>query len=117
MVDTIEEPNEVFCNRPELSQTVTRTQIPIADMTELRRNVPSIVKGCGLLISRGATWKGAKVHQKKLTKLDVIRAALPLLVPVFVCALGIYPYRSINTCHLTKSIRKAFKLHVEFRIS
>jgi hypothetical protein len=37
-------------------------------------------------------------------------------VPVFVYVLRIYPYQSINRCHLTKSIRKAFKLHVEFRI-
>ena len=37
-------------------------------------------------------------------------------MPVFVYVLRIYPYQSINRCHLTKSIRKAVKLHVEFRI-
>ena len=55
MVDTIVEPNELFCNRPELSQMVTRTQIPIAEMTAPRRDVPSIVNGEMLLGSGGVT--------------------------------------------------------------
>jgi hypothetical protein len=55
MVETIVEPKDVLCNRPELSQTVTRKQTPIADMTALRRGAPSIVKDVVLLISRGLT--------------------------------------------------------------
>jgi hypothetical protein len=55
MVETIVEPKDVLCNRPELSQTVTRKQTPIADMTALRRGAPSIVKDVVLLKSRGLT--------------------------------------------------------------
>lgn len=49
MVETIVEPKDVLCNLPELSQTVTRKQTPIADMTALRRGAPSIVKERGVV--------------------------------------------------------------------
>jgi hypothetical protein len=56
-VETSVELKDELCNRPELSQTVTRKQIPIAEMTALRRGAPSIVKDVVLLIfiSRGVT--------------------------------------------------------------
>jgi len=57
MVETSVELKDELCNRPELSQTVTRKQTPIAEMTALRRGAPSIVKDVVLLIliSRGMT--------------------------------------------------------------
>jgi len=55
MDDTIEDPNELSCNCPALSQMVTRAQIPIAETTALRRDVPSIVNGGMVLNSGGVT--------------------------------------------------------------